>query len=166
MKYDFWQSWKSVWNTRYDWGSDYDPETGEGCMFNLEFWDRCSGVDFWSSMPMYAGADELYRRLCDLAPVTIVTHARLEDPGCVEGKRKWLHDNLGVPDDDMVFASKKWLLANENTLLIDDNDTNVCRFGGANGPAILYPRPWNWARGATNSVDQIVEWSDKILFNR
>jgi len=164
LTYDFWHTWRSNWNRRYDWGSEYDPETGEGCMFNFEFWDKCSGAEFWSSMPPYDNIVELYDKLSELAPVTVVTHARLEDPECVEGKRQWLSDHLSLPSDDMVFASKKWLLADKDTLLIDDNDSNVCRFGGSNGPAILYPRPWNWARGASNEVDQIVAWSKKILF--
>jgi len=63
---------------------------------------------------------------------------------CTSGKLKWMQKHL--PDwiqNQYVFTTKKYLLANKNTLLIDDYHGNTLAFEGAGGRAILVPRPWN-----------------------
>ncbi len=104
------------------------------------------GDDLWYHMPM----SDFYQIILDYS-VDIVGRDRVficsaltENVHCTAGKLKWMQRNL--PEwlqDQYVLTSRKFLLANSRTLLIDDYPGNTTAFEEAGGRAILVPQPWN-----------------------
>ena len=63
--------------------------------------------------------------------------------GCAGAKISWLYKKLQIPINKIMIGSAKELMANHETLLIDDRDSNVNKFVLAGGRAVLFPRVWN-----------------------
>jgi len=114
-------------NYHHDWG-----------LTDAEFWEKCSGTDFWLQLELCAGAKELVHGLRDMAPVTILT-ATPRDHTAHSAKVQWLNKHFGIPTEDIIVGSKKHLLANPAHLLIDDYHYNVSMFRKHGGHAIRYP---------------------------
>ena len=77
-----------------------------------------------------------------VAPFTILTCPSL-DPGCLDGKVRWLHRHLGRSFRDFLIGPSKHLLARPEFVLIDDSDRNIARFREHHGHGILFPQIWN-----------------------
>ena len=63
---------------------------------------------------------------------------------CLVGKLEWMQQHL--PDwcqRQWAITPRKWFLADQNTLLIDDYNYNCDKFRECGGHAIVLPRPWN-----------------------
>lgn len=65
------------------------------------------------------------------------------NPTSAEGKLTWIHKNLPEYKRRYILTPHKHLLANSETLLIDDCDKNVSEFIENGGKAITVPRKWN-----------------------
>lgn len=65
------------------------------------------------------------------------------NPSSVSGKLHWIQKRHGRNFRQYVFTPHKHLLANHNTMLVDDRASNFTKFTNHNGYAILWPRPWN-----------------------
>jgi len=116
-----------------------------------EFWEPMQGYDFWANIEMYVYAPRFLRELRKIAPVTICT-APSRDKYCISGKLHWLEKYLGIHTCDVVFANKKWLLANDENILIDDSQAKVDKFSSHGGCGIIFPQPWNNGKGNWASV--------------
>ena len=70
------------------------------------------------------------------------------------GKARWVIDNM--PDymyqKRFLLSSDKSLLADENSLLVDDKDSNIYGFKVGLGRGILVARPWNAKYGFANET--------------
>ncbi len=112
---------------------------------NKEFFN-CIDNDqyFWDTLPLYPWSKSLYDFLNRFAPVTIVSHAS-DGVNCVWGKVKWLKEKIdsSITTGDCVFTKKKYLLANPESVLIDDLQDNCDKFIAAGGHAICIPSTWN-----------------------
>jgi len=114
----------------------------------LAFWERIEqeGEKFWSELPMFPEAKELYEFLFTLTDNVFFCTSPSYKSTCVAGKLKWLQKHFGGNTcRNYVFtpAENKMLLANKYTILIDDSDKNIKAFKQAGGVGILYPRKWN-----------------------
>lgn len=120
-----------------------------------EFWAPMHGYKFWPEIEMYDYAPKFLKELRKIAPVTICT-APSRDKYCISGKLHWLESKLGIPTCDVVFANKKWLLANDRNILIDDSDAKIEKFQQHGGTGIIFPQPWNQGIGSWKTVLSIV----------
>jgi 5'(3')-deoxyribonucleotidase len=109
-----------------------------------EFWRAISqqGSPFWEMLEPYPWTAELLDQLRSIAPVTIATSPSM-DPGCLDGKVRWMQRHLGPSFRDFLIGPQKYLLARPDVVLIDDRDSNVDAFREHGGQAILFPQPWN-----------------------
>jgi 5'(3')-deoxyribonucleotidase len=112
---------------------------------NRTFWDAL-GRQFWGSIP----AAWYCRKLVDVLAeqvgrenVFIATSATLS-PDCLAGKLDWIYSNLPKwMHRSYMMGTHKHLMANSQTLLIDDRMDNCERFEREGGHAMLVARPWN-----------------------
>ena len=109
-----------------------------------EMWDAVEKTpNFWYDLDLFPWANDLYRELCGIGDVTIVTappHYRC--PDAAMQKMVWLRNKMGISQKDVFVGSKKYLMAG-NGILIDDYSGNVDKFKNAGGDAILIPSDWN-----------------------
>lgn len=112
-----------------------------------EMWRRITlaGPQFWVRLKTYSWGMRLYN-LCGFlvdTPVTLVTQPAI----CAEssyGKVQWIQEHFGLNFRDyLITPGNKYLLANEESVLIDDSDSNIDKFTNAGGFGILFPPPWN-----------------------
>lgn len=104
------------------------------------------GVDLWDNIPTSDIFEEVLDYSVELVGMdqVFICSALTNNPHCTTGKLKWMQRNL--PEwlqSQYVLTSKKALLADSRTLLIDDYHKNTIAFEAAGGRAILVPRPWN-----------------------
>lgn len=110
-----------------------------------EFWriiDEDRG--FWLNLEPLRHGVEAFRKLnSDPRFQVFVCTAPSSNPNCLTGKAKWLKKRLRIGVDQVVFTTEKWLLANPQTLLIDDYERNIEPFEKAGGFALQLPASWN-----------------------
>jgi hypothetical protein len=141
--YNYWRKWPS---------NDHRGEK----MGDEEFWKYCSGYDFWYNIQPYDWAYDLYKSLCKVLPVKIVTRPRYDDVGCIPAKIQWCVKHLKCSAEDVIPIHDKSVLSYEGHLLIDDCDQNVEEFNvGYGGLAVRFPANWNesYLHGWSASVD-------------
>lgn len=113
---------------------------------NAEFWQCVEGGDqyFWDGLSMFPWSKDLYDFLNLFAPVTILSSPS-DGSNCVWGKVQWLKKKIdsNISTGDCVFTKKKYLLANSESLLIDDLQKNCDEFIAAGGKAVCVPSTWN-----------------------
>ena len=122
---------------------------------NEEFWQCVEGGDqyFWDTLPVYPWSKNLYDFLSRFAPVTILSSPS-DGRNCVWGKVKWLKEKIDplISTGDCIFTKKKYLLANPESLLIDDLQKNCDEFIAAGGNAVCVPSNWNTKDLSYNDV--------------
>jgi len=59
------------------------------------------------------------------------------------GKVLWIKKSVPQYRDRFLIGTLKYFCANENTILIDDKESNIEEFRQAGGSGILVPAPWN-----------------------
>ena len=115
-----------------------------------EFWDKMKGYDFWFNLKPYPWYKTLYKRLkSEYFDVTIVTSPS-NDSECCQAKLDWLKKYLKIKPEDVFVGTKKYLLANNNNILIDDNRKNCEEFAEYGGPYVVFPQKWNGFEIADN----------------
>lgn len=108
-----------------------------------EFWETIQkGDKFWSHLKPFPWAQDLLAFLETIAPVTICTSPSLNHV-CAMQKTQWCEKHLGLKNTSLMIGSRKYLMARESNLLIDDYDKNVKAFTDAGGRAIQVPSNWN-----------------------
>lgn len=105
-----------------------------------------ANVNFWKNMQPYPWLHKLLKICQQYGSITIAS-----DPGlyaeAAAGKIEWMSRHLPALSDRLLLTSHKQLLANVNSILIDDSDKNVVEFRKAGGWGILFPQPWNSLHG-------------------
>ena len=104
------------------------------------------GVDFWDRMAI---SDIFYTVLEHSADIVgedqvFVCSSLTTNHHCTAGKLKWMDKNLPHwLQGRFVLTPYKSLLADSQTLLIDDCQRNTVSFEKSGGRVLLVPRPWN-----------------------
>lgn len=100
---------------------------------------------FWANLKPTQWFAALLERVTKIDPDYQVATCPIRCPACYAGKMKWAAKYWSDSYDRVVPLRDKSLLANENSLLIDDSDDNVKRFIGKGGYGIVFPRHHNSA---------------------
>lgn len=108
------------------------------------FWSQVNryGHEWWSSIPHYSWASELWNVLEAIAPITILTSPS-RNPNAAKGKVRWLLNWKGSTFRSYMIGPQKYLCARQGALLVDDTESKVKKFTIHGGHAILFPRLWN-----------------------
>ena len=80
--------------------------------------------------------------------------------GSASGKMKWIQNNLPLYSNQVILVThevSKSLLAQSDTLIIEDNDKNFNEFVAMGGHGILVPRPWNTLYSQADKALQVVK---------
>lgn len=125
-----------------------------------DFWESVNKQRprLWETLPEYSWFPRLYTNLSKLGEVVFCTTPTI-DPRSVSGKLIWLQHRFGRHFRGYVMTEKKYLLAKEDTLLVDDDQDNVNKFLAHGGNAILVPQPWNGGCAEVYNEDKI----DQVL---
>ena len=121
--------------------------------------DACT-INFWKNLEwMYDGHGILRAVLNKFNHYQIylltTPMPNVESP---TGRWLWIKNNLPEFYKQVIITqAPKSLLAQPDTLLIDDKDENIDGFVKAGGSGILTPRPWNELHGWANETLQVVE---------
>lgn len=143
------------------WKKDYPGVFSAFKVFNIDnntFWKNIekSGEKFWTEMEAYSWFLELYNRLSEKGKVYFLTSPS-QSPNSLSGKLKWLQNQFSRDFKDYIITPNKYLLANENTILIDDYPENIKQFVNSGGKGILFPQFWNSLELVNNKVDYIID---------
>lgn len=114
-----------------------------------EFWNSIPR-EIWAKAPKSKEFKQFFPMCVDAVGQenVFIATSPTKDPDSLAGKLEWIHDNLpAYMHRQYLITPRKWLCANEETLLIDDNDFNVKMFHQGKGKAIIFPRPWNSLSG-------------------
>lgn len=129
------------------WKRDYPGVFSASKVFNIDnntFWGNIEklGEGFWTEMEPYPWFKELYNKLSEYGKVYFLTSPS-QCPYSLSGKLKWLQKQFNRNFKDYIITPNKELLANSNSLLIDDFPKNIESFKNAGGKGILFPQFWN-----------------------
>lgn len=125
---------------------------------NSTFWKNIekSGEEFWSLMEPYSWFTNLYKELSKQGKVYFLTSPS-QSPNSLSGKLKWLQTQFNGGFKDYVITPNKELLANGNTILIDDYPKNIEKFNKAGGKGVLFPQFWNSMEDIVDKVEYILK---------
>jgi len=109
-----------------------------------EIWKKIDelGSDFWRNLEEYPWFVGMYNELTKIGKVIFCSGPSL-CPNSLKGKLEWLQDRFGKEFRDYILTSKKFYLATEKSVLIDDSDENCSSFILNGGKSILFPQKWN-----------------------
>lgn len=127
-----------------------------------EFWDKINLVPtFWENLEPYPWLNELVSFLNSTKlPWTVATSPN-KDPSCPTGKIKWLRKYIGSDFKSYMIGSKKELMANPYTILLDDTPKKIKAFNDAGGVGILWPAPWN----KLSDIKEPLPYIKKLVYN-
>jgi hypothetical protein len=98
----------------------------------------------FSSLPMFPTANRLLRMVRDMAGGYKILSSPLsfDRAGSISGKRTWLHKNITVLSDGVIFEHEKQKYAKQPdgtpNILIDDYGVNINKWNAAGGIGIKY----------------------------
>lgn len=127
------------------------------------FWEEVSkiGIDFWLTMDEISGIKELVKKLTEKGiEVNVLTKLPTADTGnAAEGKIRWLNSHFYNIFTDIIFTKKqKGLYAKEDSLLIDDKESNCNDWAcsGTNAPAIYFDSRTEDVTILTNKISKFL----------
>ena len=128
-----------------------------------DFIDR-RGLSFWSALEPFPWFDEMHGQLRMIGNVVFLSSPS-KDPFCVAGKVRWLQGIFGREFRNYIFTPLKSYFRSDNSLLIDDSEEMVNKFGLRH--AVLFPQPWNSNRKYLPfNLDNFIETvKEKITFD-
>jgi 5'(3')-deoxyribonucleotidase len=109
-----------------------------------KFFRSTNAYELFSSIPMFSTANRLLKMVSELAGGYTILSSPLsyDTEGSIRGKREWLHKNITVLSDGVIFEKDKakYAVSADGTpnILIDDWGTNVRNWNAAGGKAIKY----------------------------
>jgi len=110
-----------------------------------DFWYPINraGEGFWRDLLMLPEAPYLIHWLdtqrLSLIEEWYIVSSPSQHTSSYAGIRAWVQEHLGMDWNRLVLTNHKHLLANPDTILIDDSESNTAQFERAGGNAILYP---------------------------
>jgi 5'(3')-deoxyribonucleotidase len=129
------------------------------------FW-KPMDFEFWSKLEWLSDGPDIVKHLEERygqEHITLWTSPS-ENYGCMDGKKRWVERHLPRHyKHNIVFGSKKHLGARRDTILVDDSDSNVAKFGARGGKVCKPPRMWNSDYANRHRVmESIQEQLDRI----
>ena len=123
------------------------------------FWAATNHHDFWANLdPLPDGRSLVGFLEKEPHHIFFATSPTLS-PHCSSGKHEWIEKHYPRYSRKSFIGAAKEIFGHiPNSLLIDDNDTNVEKFRMAGGQAILWPQPWN--SGFQFRMDRIDYFAD------
>lgn len=97
------------------------------------------GEVFWLSLAPLPWFNRLIEAVEKVDPEWYIVSSPGNFPGCYGGKAKWLKSIFGSNFDRFSITPQKWRYANENSILIDDNQENTAKFRERGGRSYLFP---------------------------
>jgi len=126
---------------------EYRNKYSENSFWNLI--DVKIGIEFWSKMGWTPKGRELWNFINDYNP-TILTSPSRHDHSRI-GKKVWVKDNLSpTPKVIFKYSKEKQDLSNENSILIDDKDSNIREWRNQGGIGIHHPEN-------TTNIDPVIQ---------
>ncbi len=120
------------------------------------------GSDWWKNLREYDWFWDLYSGLSDIGEVMFCTSPGW-DSNSFKGKIEWLQDKFGRDFRNYIFTNKKYYVANENTILVDDNDKQCKEFIEHGGKAIVFPQLWNSMHPFESEIKKDPKYKEKKL---
>lgn len=123
-----------------------------------DFCDR----SFWQNLKWMNDGHDILRAITNMfEPEKIYLLTKMmPNIESASGKIIWIQNNLPLYSDRVILMTlgvPKSLLAQSDTLLIEDCDNYVDGFREAGGKALLVPRPWNRLHRQAHRTSQYVE---------
>lgn len=114
-----------------------------------EFWGPIhrQGETFWSTLGPLPWFDALVKHIKETTDDWHIVSSPSPCETSYLGKIRWLRDRLGIQFDKFHLTFDKHLFANNRTVLIDDREENLAKFGKSGGYVILFPSRGNNAHG-------------------
>lgn len=119
----------------------WDRERG-GAGFDLDrFWEviHAGGEQFWVDLDRLPWFDDVLAVVEHFTKEWYVLSAPSRDPVCQIGKIRWLQKHIDGKFDRYLLTPHKYLLANSESVLIDDRFENVAKFMNHGGYGCLFP---------------------------
>lgn len=129
------------------------------------FFKDSDAEHLFAGLPPFPTANRLLKMVRDMAGGYKILSSPLGfDPaGSIKGKREWLHKNITVLTDGVIFEHEKQKFAvNANgspNILIDDYGVNISKWNAAGGIGIKY-------QADENSLDQLKQQLARALASR
>ena len=122
---------------------------------------------FWMEMKVTKEASAIIKmcqRYFDKKDIYIVS-ASYQTPKILAGCIWWYKQHFPsfYINKKIIFINEKHLLANLNTILLDDHNDACKAFSNRSGWTILMPRPWNSAYQTLYPVDRVENELTMIL---
>lgn len=102
-----------------------------------------SELTFWENLNSYPWMAQLILEVEQLGLDWMIATSPSSDPASASGKVEWLQNVFGRRFRRFMIGPQKELMANAETLLIDDGDHNINKFHAAGGEVCTFPQPWN-----------------------
>lgn len=123
-----------------------------------DFCDR----SFWQNLEWMGDGRDILKAITDMfEPEKIYLLTKMmPNIETASGKMAWIKNNLPLYSDQVILMTlgvPKSLLAQPDTLLIEDCDKYVDEFREAGGKALLVPRPWNRLHRQAHRTSQYVK---------
>lgn len=113
---------------------EYETKYGKGGFWKLI--DETVGVPFWAGMDWMSDGKEYWDYIKKYDPIILSAPSRREESKY--GKRIWKKRNMPTTKMILTYAKDKKKYANENSILIDDRESNVSEWRSAGGIGILH----------------------------
>lgn len=134
---------KSITREEYVTHNSFDMEKIWG-ISQVRFWEIIEDTDdYWESLNPFPWAKDLYEYLSVFGKVTIGTTPSPYNETCPAQKIRWLKKHLEIKSTDVMIGSRKYLMANEKTILVDDYHINTEKFTENGGVSCLLRSNWN-----------------------
>jgi 5'(3')-deoxyribonucleotidase len=113
---------------------------------------------FWRNLPPITAGVEAFKYLNkpyhQAAEVLVLTSPG-HYPVSASAKLDWCEEHLGIDGHKMVITTRKELLAQDETLLIDDSPEQCEAFCKAGGRALLVAQPWSFEHAGVNALSYL-----------
>jgi len=120
--------------------------TGPMRLSHEAFWEpiRTEGEDFWANLDPLPWFDAVIKLVESVCKEWYIVSSPPNYLGARSGKEKWLRKAFGNDFDRYLLTPHKHLLANPQTVLIDDKEDNLFRFITSGGGGIIFPTRGNY----------------------
>lgn len=107
--------------------------------------------EFWAGLPLFPWTLSLFERVKKFGKVRICSNPGRPEfcAAAMAGKLKWCEQHLGLPPRRVVLVHEKYLLANNQRVLVDDSEENLDLWQKAGGIGL-------WFHTSINAVAESV----------